>query len=51
VVIIPTFYIPFLLPFSTAILVDLFIAGLAGGLSIVLLILSSRLIRREKMLP
>jgi len=50
VVILPTFYIP-LLPFSAAILVDLFIAGLAGGLSIVLLILSSRLIRREKMLP
>jgi hypothetical protein len=51
VVILPTFYIPFLLPFSAAILIDLFIAGLAGGLSIVLLILSSRLIRREKMLP
>jgi hypothetical protein len=51
VVIIPTFYIPFFLPFSVAILVDLFIAALAGGLSIVLLILSSRLIRREKMLP
>lgn len=51
VVIIPTFYIPFLLPFSAAILVDLFIAGLAAGLSIMFLILSSRLIRREKMLP
>jgi hypothetical protein len=51
VIIIPTFYTPFLLPFSAAIFVDLFIAGLAGGLSIVLLILSSRLIRREKMLP
>jgi len=49
-VILPTFYIP-LLPFSAAILVDLFIAGLADGLSILLLILSSRLIRREKMLP
>jgi hypothetical protein len=49
-VILPTFYIPFL-PFSVAFLVDLFIAGVAGGLSIVLLILSSRLIRREKMLP
>jgi hypothetical protein len=46
-VILPTFYIP-LLPFSAAILVDLFIAGLADGLSILLLILSSRLIRREK---
>ncbi len=49
-VILPTFYIPFL-PFSVAFLVDLSIAGVAGGLSIVLLILSSRLIRREKMLP
>jgi hypothetical protein len=49
--IIPTFYIPFLLPFSIGILVDPFIAGFAGALSIVLLILSSRLIRREKMLP
>ncbi len=51
VVIIPTFYTPFFLPFSFAILVDLFIIGLAGGLSIVLFILSSKLIRREKMLP
>ena len=50
VVIIPTFYISFL-PFSIAFLVDLSIAVVAGGLSIVLLILSSRLIRREKMLP
>jgi hypothetical protein len=49
-VIIPTFYISFL-PFSVAFLVDLSIAVVAGGLSIVLLILSSRLIRREKMLP
>ena len=50
-IIIPTFYIPFFLPFYVAILVELFIIALAGGLSIVLLILSSRLIRREKMLP
>ncbi len=50
VVIIPTFYISFL-PFSIAFLVDLSIAVVGGGLSIVLLILSSRLIRREKMLP
>ena len=50
VVIIPTFYISFL-PFSIAFLVDLSIAVVAGGLSIVLLVLSSRLIRREKMLP
>jgi hypothetical protein len=50
VVIIPTFYISFL-PFSIAFLVDLSIAVVAGGLSIGLLILSSRLIRREKMLP
>ena len=49
-VIIPTFYISFL-PFFIAFLVDLFIAVVAGALSIVLLILSSRLIRREKMLP
>lgn len=51
VVIIPTFYTPFFLPFFIVILVELFIAGLAGGLSIAMLILSSRLIKREKMLP
>ena len=50
VVIIPTFYISFL-PFFVTFLVDLFIAGFAGTLSIGLLVLSSRLIRREKMLP
>jgi hypothetical protein len=50
VVILPTFYIP-VLSFSVAFLFDLFMAGVAGSLSIVLLILSSRLIRREKMLP
>ena len=49
-VIIPTFYVSFL-PFYIAFLVDLSITVVAGGLSIVLLILSSRLIRREKMLP
>lgn len=49
-VIFPTFYISFL-PFSIAYLVDLSIAVVAGGLSIALFILSSRLIRREKMLP
>lgn len=49
-VIIPTFYITFL-QFPIAVSVDLTLAGIAAGLSIVLLILSSRLIRREKMLP
>ena len=51
VVLIPTFYIPEILPFYLSVLVDLLIAGLAGILSIVLLVLSGRLIRREKMLP
>ncbi len=50
-ILLPTFYLPLFLPFSISILVDLLIAGSAGVLSIVLLILSSRLIRREKMLP
>jgi hypothetical protein len=39
------------LPFSVGALIDLLIAAVVGVLSIVLLILSSRLIRREKMLP
>jgi len=51
VIIIPTFYIPFIFPFAVSIFIDLLIAGLAGALTIVLLVLSSRLIRREKMLP
>ena len=49
-VIIPTFYTP-LLSFPLAFLADLSIAAIAGGLSLLLLILSGRLIRREKMLP
>lgn len=51
VVILPSWMVPYVLPFDVGILVDLLIAGLAGALSIVLLVLSSRLIRREKMLP
>jgi hypothetical protein len=39
------------LPFFVAALIDLLIAAVVGVLSIVSLILSSRLIRREKMLP
>ena len=50
-VLLPTYYLPEILPFSISVLVDLLIAGLAGVLSVTLLILSSRLIRREKMLP
>jgi magnesium-transporting ATPase (P-type) len=51
VVLLPSYYIPEILPFSISVLADLLIAGLAGALSVILLILSSRLIRREKMLP
>ena len=51
VVLLPTYFIPEILPFSLSVLADLLIAGLAGALSLILLILSSRLIRREKMLP
>ncbi len=51
VVLIPTFYIPLFLPFPFSAIADLLIAGLAFVLSIILLALSSRLIRREKMLP
>jgi hypothetical protein len=50
-VILPTYYVPIFLPFDYNVLFDFLIAALAGVLSIVLLILSSRLIRREKMLP
>jgi hypothetical protein len=39
------------LPFSVGALIDLLIAAIVGVLSIVLLTLSTRLIRREKMLP
>jgi hypothetical protein len=51
VVILPSYYIPIFLPFDYSVLFDFLIAGLGGALSIALLILSSRLIRREKMLP
>ncbi len=50
VFIIPTFYTSFL-GFTSAYFVDLSLAATAGVLSAVLLILSSKLIRREKMLP
>lgn len=50
VFIIPTFYTSFL-GFTSAYLVDTAVAALATVLSAVLLILSSKLIRREKMLP
>jgi len=46
-----TFLLAFILPFFTGVLIELLIAGVVGALSIVLLMLSSRLIRREKMLP
>jgi len=46
-----TFLLAFIFPFFTGVLIELLIAGVVGALSIVLLILSSRLIRREKMLP
>ena len=51
VVLFPTYYLPEILPFSISVLADVLIAGSAGALSVILLILSSRLIRREKMLP
>jgi hypothetical protein len=50
-VISPTWVVPYILPFFIDVLIDLLIAGVVSALSIVLLILSSRLIRREKMLP
>ena len=50
-VLLPTYYLPLFLPFSLSVLTDLLIAAVACVLSIVLLSLSSRLIRREKMLP
>ena len=50
VFIFPTFYLGFL-GFTSAFLAELSIAILAGVLSVTLLVLSSRLIRREKMLP
>ncbi len=49
--IFPAWVVPYILPFFIGVLIDLLIAGVVGALSIVLLILSSRLIRREKMLP
>ena len=48
--IFPTFYLSFL-GFIPEFLVELSLSILAGALSIALLVLSSRLIRREKMLP
>jgi hypothetical protein len=48
--IFPTIYLVFL-GFALEFLIVLSIASLAGALSLTLLVLSSRLIRREKMLP
>jgi hypothetical protein len=48
--IFPTIYLVFL-GFTLEFLIVLSIASLAGALSLTLLVLSSRLIRREKMLP
>jgi len=48
--IFPTFYLSFL-GFFPEFLIELSLSILAGALSIALLVLSSRLIRREKMLP
>jgi len=48
--IVPTFYLSFL-GFIPEFLVELSLSIIAGALSIALLVLSSRLIRREKMLP
>jgi hypothetical protein len=50
-VIFPAWIVPYIFPFVVDVIIDLLIAGVAGALSIGLLILSSRLIRREKMLP
>ena len=50
VFIIPTFYLIFL-GFSLMLIVLLSLSALAGALSAALLVLSSRLMRREKMLP
>jgi len=50
VIILPTFYIQ-VASYDAAVLVDLAIPILVGSLSVLLLILSGRLIRREKMLP
>jgi hypothetical protein len=51
VMMLPSFWLLPFFPLILGAIADLLIAGLAGALSIVLLILSSRLIRREKMLP
>ena len=48
--IIPTFYIQ-AFSYDVAVFVDLTIPVIVGSVSIALLLLSSRLIRREKMLP
>jgi hypothetical protein len=50
VFIFPTFYLSFI-GFIPELIVVLSLCILAGGLSAGLLLLSSRLIRREKMLP
>ena len=46
-----TFVLAFVSSFFIGVLIELLIAGVVGALSIVLLVLSSRLIKREKMLP
>jgi hypothetical protein len=51
VVILPTYYAPIIFSFGVSVLIDLLFAGIAAIISIMLLFLSGRLIRREKMLP
>ena len=51
VFIIPTFYLFIFLRFIPEVLVYIGLSALAAALSVVLLLLSSRLIKREKMLP
>ncbi|HMD79640.1 MAG TPA: hypothetical protein VKF39_06640 [Nitrososphaerales archaeon] len=50
VVVLPSYFLPLVFP-SLAFWIDLFLAGVIAGLSLLTFSLSSRLIKREKLLP
>jgi len=49
--VMPAYLAPWILPFSVVVVVDLAEAVLVASLAVVLFLLASRLISREKLLP
>ena len=49
--VVPDYVIPFLFPHTLAVLIEIAIAGLIAAVALILLLLSPRLINRDKLLP